>query len=177
MSEQLLAELKARCDELDTVRRHLARHAAHEITLRQTDTYFAVPRGRLKLREADGRGAQLIYYERDDVASIKPSRILLAHVAEPVAVTALLAAAVGVRSRVAKRREIWRWEGVQVHLDDVEHLGTFIELEQAVASPAELPGAASHLRNLLDALALSPDALLALSYIDLLERSDPPNCS
>jgi len=152
-----LVELKARCDDPHGVRARLAERAIREAVLDQVDTYFVVPSGRLKLRERPGQPDQLIAYERADVADVKHG----------AAVGRVLAQALGVRARVVKRREIWRWEGVQVHLDRVDELGDFLEFEAIVATPEAADAAEPHLRRLLAELAIPPEALVARSYGDL----------
>jgi adenylate cyclase, class 2 len=79
----------------------------------------------------------------------------------------VLEAAFGVRARVLKRREIWRWQGVQVHLDTVEGLGTFVEFEASVDDETASARAEQHLHQLLAQLGLGADTLLAGSYSDL----------
>ena len=164
---RLLAELKARCGDLGLVRDRLRGRATHEATVRQVDTYFSLQRGRLKLREVAGREAQLIYYERSDLAAVKPSHVYLAAAEDPPALRSLLAAALGIRARVAKTREIWRWEGVQVHLDLVEGLGSFVELEEPVDEPGAMPQALNHLGRLQADLGIRADQLVDRSYGDL----------
>jgi predicted adenylyl cyclase CyaB len=167
MAEKRLVELKARCADLEAVRQCLSPVARLETVLVQRDTYFTVPRGRLKLREVSDRPAQLILYDRPDVAGVKGSRIHLAEVPDGAALRTLLEVAFGVRVRVAKRREIWRWDGVQVHLDTVEGLGTFVEFELAVEDDAASARGEKRLHDLLAQLGLGRDALLAGSYADL----------
>lgn len=164
----LLAELKARCPDLAAVRKRLQARATHETTVHQTDTYFVVGRGRLKLREVEGRVAQLIQYERPNVAEVKRSAVRLVSVDDSAGLRAALEGALGVWRRVVKLREIWRWEGVQVHLDTVEGLGTFLEFEEIVPDPGRLAAAQAHLRRLLAELGIPSAALLAGSYSDLL---------
>ena len=79
----------------------------------------------------------------------------------------LLEAAFGVRARVVKRREIWRWEGVQVHLDTVEGAGDVRRIRAAVDDDAASARGEQHLHQLLAQLGLGADALLAGSYADL----------
>ena len=134
----------------------------------QTDTYFRVPNGRLKLREMQGRLPVLIWYRRPDRAEVRASDYQLVPVAEPAQLKAALAGALGLRGLVHKRREIFWWHNVRVHLDDVEGLGTFVEFE-AVLGPAD--GEAVSLQSLQDLLArlpLNAAASLAGSYADLL---------
>jgi adenylate cyclase, class 2 len=164
---RLLAELKARCGDLARVRERLRPRATYEATRRQVDTYFSVQRGRLKLREVAGRPAELIYYERSDLAAVKPSRVYLASTEDPSALGALLGALLGIRARVTKTREIWRWEGVQVHLDQVEGLGSFVELEEMVDAPQGLGKALDHLGQLQADLDIGADDLVDRSYGEL----------
>jgi len=164
---RLLAELKARCGDLGRVRDRLRPRATWEATLRQVDTYFSVQGGRLKLREVAGQPAELIYYERSDLAAVKPSRVYLASTEDPSALRALLGAALGIRTRVTKTREIWRWEGVRVHLDRVEGLGSFVELEETVDEPEGLEKALNHLGRLQADLGIRADDLVDRSYVDL----------
>ena len=164
---RLLAELKARCGDLARVRDWLRPRATFEATRRQVDTYFSVQRGRLKLREVAGRPAEVIYYERSDLAAVKPSRVYLASTEDPFALRVLFGAVLGVRARVRKTREIWRWEGVQVHLDLVEGLGSFVELEETVDEPEVLGKALNHLGQLQADLGIRADDLVDRSYGDL----------
>jgi adenylate cyclase class 2 len=168
VAEKLLAELKARCADPEAVRRRLRAAAAHERTVRQVDTYFTIARGRLKLREVAGSPGELIQYDRPDIADVKSSRVRLLALPDAAAARALLEAALTVRVRVTKVREIWRWEGVQVHLDEVEGLGTFVEFEETVGAEADLGRARGHVAGLLARLGVAPSALCATSYADML---------
>jgi homotetrameric cytidine deaminase len=136
--------------------------------LRQRDTYFAAPRGRLKLREQEPGGAELIAYERPDAAEARESRYRIAPVAEPEALRDALDAALGTTVVVDKRRRLFLWEGVRIHLDRVEGLGAFVELE-GVASPAsDLGREAALVARLRAELDIRDEALESGSYADLL---------
>jgi adenylate cyclase class 2 len=162
-------ELKARCRDLAA-----AREAARTLgadysgVLEQRDTYFVAAHGRLKLRETVGKSAELIAYARDDAAAVRGSDYQLVSTPDPAALRTALAAALGVRGDVIKRRELWLWQGVRIHLDEVERLGTFIEFE-AVMAPEE-PDEAGHRKvaKLRDALGIKDADLLGVSYSDLL---------
>jgi predicted adenylyl cyclase CyaB len=162
-----LIELKARCADLGAVRQRLAGRATHEQTVRQTDSYFAMLRGRLKLREVDGAPAELIYYDRPD-AVVKTSAVDRVSCPDGRALRALLTRALGLTVIVTKSREIWRWEDVQVHLDHVDRLGTFLEFEQPAPPEDDIPGAAARLRRMLHELGLDESDLVPGSYADLL---------
>src|SRR3954451_24138261 len=114
-------ELKARDPHPErSLDRARALGAEDRGALRQRDTYFAAPRGQLKLREQEPGGAQLIAYERADAAAARESRYRLVAVPDPEALRAALDAALGTTVVVRKRRPLLLSENVRIHLDDVE---------------------------------------------------------
>jgi adenylate cyclase class 2 len=124
-------EIKARCADPARVRRALAaRKAEFRGTDHQVDTYFNVPRGRLKLREGTIENC-LVFYEREDRKGLRTCKVRLVptDAASAPALKALLGAALGVRSIVDKRREIYFIGNVKFHIDRVKGLGTFVEIE------------------------------------------------
>lgn len=162
-------ELKARCADLRAARRAAELLGAHFAgVLEQRDTYFVTTLGRLKLRETSGRGTELIGYARDDAAAVRGSDYHIVPVPDAAALRAALASTLGVRGVVAKRRELWMWEGVRIHLDEVEGLGTFVEFE-AVMSPGEADEEGHRkVRVLREALKIGDADLVGVSYSDLL---------
>lgn len=165
-------ELKVRRSELASARTLLGRHcdAPPEIE-DQTDTYFVVPRGRLKLREIAGRDAFLIGYFRPDETAIRQSDYFLTPIPEPVIVRATLGAILGVRNVVHKVRVIYLWRNVRIHLDTVDRLGTFIEFEAIVSEHDNEATSRRNLDELCVVLHIGPEDLLGPSYIDLLENT------
>jgi adenylate cyclase class IV len=162
-------ELKARCPDPGAaraaVRRLVGREAEAQI---QTDTYFRVAHGRLKLREIEGQPAELIWYDRPDQSAARTSAYYRVPAPDAAGLKAALAAAVGVRGEVRKQREITLWHNVRIHLDDVSGLGTFVELE-AVLSPNDNEAVARvRLAELCAALGVRPGDQLGSSYADLL---------
>ncbi len=127
----LNVEIKARCADPGRVRRALeARKAEFRGTDHQVDTYFNVPRGRLKLRQGTIENC-LVFYEREDRKGPRTCKVRL-YPTDPgsaPAMKALLAAALGVRCVVDKRREIYFIANVKFHIDRVKGLGTFVEIE------------------------------------------------
>ena len=162
-------ELKARHVDLRAAAAALERLGARGPAVEeQTDTYFRVPNGRLKLREVAGQPAVLIRYERPDLPDPRTSTYLLVPAPDPEGLRAALAAAVGVRGMVRKRRTVYLWHNVRIHLDEVAGLGSFVEFE-AVLSPGEdEPAARARLEELGRLLGLGPAGHLAPSYADLL---------
>ena len=160
-------ELKTRdADPEATLRRALALGASDEGVLRQRDTYFARARGRLKLREQEPGGAQLISYRRADGAQARTSAYRIADVADPAALREALDASLGTRVVVDKRRHLLLYENVRIHLDDVEGLGAFVELEAVAAPDSDLTREHELVARLRDELALGDP--VAVSYSDLL---------
>jgi len=167
-------ELKARLPNPETLRRRLrALGARHAGTLRQTDTYFQVPRGRLKLREMDGRRVELIAYERPDDRRERVSNYDIAPIEGDAALLKqALARALGVRVVVRKERDLWLLRSTRVHLDEVAGLGAFVELE-TVAGDIGLAEAYGEFEEVIAALELMSFAAIAGSYADLLEARRP----
>ena len=143
--------------------------ASDEGWLHQTDTYFRVSHGRLKLRE-EGAIAQLISYERANETAARESRYRLVPVGDPAGLKDALSDALGVLVVVEKSRRLLIWQNTRIHLDQVRDLGSFIEIE-AVADPASDLSAEHHRAGQLqDALAITPDRIVAFSYSDELLR-------
>ncbi len=163
-----LVELKARYEDLGKARA-LLQGAEVVGTFRQTDTYFALGDRRLKLRHAEGRkDGQLVYYERPDVGGVKESLVLLADLPDAAAVLDILRRTFPVKAEVRKTREIYRLEGVQIHLDTVQDLGKFIEFEKVVSGEAETTAGRAQLESLIRYFQIDPEDLMASSYSDLL---------
>ncbi len=144
--------------------------------LEQTDTYFRVPRGRLKLRETAGAEAQLVAYLRADEAAARTSDYLLTPVSEPARLKESLARTCGVLVVVRKRRELFLYRNVRIHLDEVFDLGWFLELEAVLSSGAtgaaiDEPKGREQVRWLCEAFGVVGDAVERGSYADLLNQS------
>jgi predicted adenylyl cyclase CyaB len=163
-------ELKARCADLER-----ARDRARAIATRwlgvdeQVDTYFKTAAGRFKLRESSLSGAQLVPYLRPDAPLARRSDYVVIPVLEPERTKALLAELLGVHRIVRKAREIGLFENVRIHLDRVEGLGDFVELEAVWdgdgAGEAEQARKVAFLR---ERLAIRDEDLVAASYEGLL---------
>ncbi|MDZ4129856.1 MAG: class IV adenylate cyclase, partial [Hydrogenophaga sp.] len=97
----------------------------------QIDTYFNTQEGRFKLRESSISGAYLIPYVRPNTAEAKKSSYVLIPVAagDVIKTKELFAALLGIETIVEKMREIYVYQNVRIHMDDVVGLGTFFELE------------------------------------------------
>lgn len=160
-------EFKANCDSLDVLRQHLTNlEAKHRRTMKQLDTYFNVPQGRLKLREINTDEAELIYYERSDLAESRYSNYQICDIPEPAAFKQIATMAWGVKGVIEKQRELWLFGDTRIHLDEVTDLGQFVELETVIRNQTEAEAQAEH-QLVKDALGIKEEDLISISYSDL----------
>jgi predicted adenylyl cyclase CyaB len=162
-------ELKATCADPESAHR-IARSigASDEGILCQTDTYFSVPEGRLKLREIEGVGSELISYRRPDATPARTSRFEICPVERPREMIRLLELLFGIRCVVRKKRSLYLFGATRIHLDQVDGLGSFIEFE--------IPGGDSRLNpeEILDRLVnefrIGEGDVIRHSYVDMMEQ-------
>jgi adenylate cyclase class 2 len=138
----------------------------------QRDTYFAVPRGRLKLREQRPGVAQLIQYERPEDDGDRESVYRLTEVGDAGSLRASLDRALGIVAVVEKRRRLFLWQDVRIHLDEVAGLGSFIEFEAVSPPDSDLTNERTRVQQLQTAFHLMPDELISSSYADLVLRAE-----
>jgi predicted adenylyl cyclase CyaB len=140
--------------------------------LEQEDTFFACPHGRLKLRRFSARRGELIAYRRQNLTGPKSSRYVIAKTNEPGALRTVLADSLGVVGTVKKQRHLYLNGQTRIHLDKVDGLGTFLELE--VVMQPEQPTAEGEqiARALMEKLEVKPEHLIADAYIDLILRRE-----
>jgi predicted adenylyl cyclase CyaB len=125
----LNVEIKAKCNDAGFIRNYLlSKGAEFRGVDEQTDTYFNVSRGRLKLREGNIEN-NLIYYERNNQPGPKNSHFHLLKIADANSLKEVLTRSIGVKVIVKKKREIYYIKNVKFHIDDVPGLGSFIEIE------------------------------------------------
>jgi homotetrameric cytidine deaminase len=134
----------------------------------QTDTYFARARGRLKLREQQPGDAELIQYRRADTPGARESEYRRVPTADAAALRDALDAALGTLVVVEKRRRLLLHENVRIHIDEVEGLGSFVELEAVAQPDSDLSAEQDKVGRLRAELGIGDDALVAQSYSDLL---------
>jgi homotetrameric cytidine deaminase len=138
--------------------------------LRQRDTYFRARSGRLKLREEDGAPPVLIQYDRPDAAAARESRYRLTRVEDPDELRASLDSALGTLVVVDKERHLLLWDGVRIHLDTVQGLGSFVELEGVAPPESDLAPEREKVAHLRARLGI--DEILTDSYSDRLLGAD-----
>ncbi len=139
-------------------------------TLEQQDTFFACSHGRLKLRQFSARRGELIAYRRQNVSGPKSSRYLITKTNEPTSLCAVLAESLGVIGTVKKQRHLYLHGQTRIHLDQVDSLGTFLELE-VVMRPDQPVAEGEHIaRALMKKLEVKQADLIADAYLDLILR-------
>jgi predicted adenylyl cyclase CyaB len=170
-------ELKARLADLARARQVASEVGAHLAgTLEQTDTYFNVSAGRLKLRESVPGGAELIAYHRPDLTWTSESRYDRQPVERPDVLLWQLSSTLGVRVCVRKQRELWLMEHVRIHLDAVCGVGAFLELEVAVVPGHDELAAERQADDLAHRFGIAARDVVVGSYADLLANTtDDPS--
>lgn len=167
----LNVEIKARCNHPGIVREYLqAHHAEFKGLDEQTDTYFCVPNGRLKLREGLIEN-NLIQYQRPDQAGPKHSDFRLIKIPDAATLKAALTEALGIKVVVQKKREIYFIGNVKFHIDEVPGLGSFMEIEAGnIGTGAGLDSAAllQQCQYYMQALGINDQDLIQVSYSDML---------
>lgn len=139
----------------------------------QTDTYFNVPAGRLKLREFpyESNPSQLIFYARSDEAEPRRSDYHILEIYEPAALKDVLALALGVKAVVKKERTVYLFRNVRIHLDEVAGLGAFLELEAVLDEDNLEEEAKLSLGELMREFSIAKEDLLGDSYCELIAEN------
>ncbi|MEK6422833.1 MAG: class IV adenylate cyclase [Burkholderia gladioli] len=163
-------EIKARVSDFDALRDKAAALATEApLFYRQQDFFYDVPRGRLKLRRFDDHTPpELIFYQRDDRDGPKVSYYTRSPVTNPEAMHALLATALTTRGIVNKERHVYLVGRTRIHLDRVDGLGDFIELEVLLAEDDDEAGGEAEAHAMFAKLGVPAEALVAVAYVDLL---------
>lgn len=163
-------EIKARAQNFERQLQHARRLGGEAQRLVQRDTFFKVPQGRLKLRVQEAGRGQLIYYERADAAGPKVSHYQLTPTDDPEGLEQLLGAALGVLGTVHKTRLVYLVGQTRIHLDEVQGLGHYLELE-VVLRPGQPPEQGeAEARRLMTELEVEPQDLVQGAYFDLVKR-------
>ncbi|MEX3527368.1 MAG: class IV adenylate cyclase [Burkholderia sp.] len=167
-------EIKARARDFDSLREKAASFATNEpLFYRQQDFFYDVPRGRLKLRRFDDHTpAELIFYQRDDRDGPKGSYYTRSPVTNADAMHSLLATALTTRGIVTKERHVYLVGRTRIHLDRVDGLGDFVELEVVLAEDDE-SGGETEAHEVFAKLGVSSEDLVAVAYVDLLAAQEP----
>jgi predicted adenylyl cyclase CyaB len=174
-----MENLEIKCHYSDT---RFAEHVAREQLgadriqrLVQTDSYFRVPRGRLKLRRIKEAGTpehhELISYQRDNNRGPRSSKYEVLPVADGHSTLAFFTACLGLKVEVHKVRKAIVKGNLRIHIDAVRGLGNFLEFELAVTRAHPVSACRKQMQDLLTVFRIAKKDLIAVSYADLLLRA------
>ena len=163
-------EIKARVSDLDSLKQKVERISdAPAELIEQEDVFFNGPHGRLKLRIFSEDSGELIYYERSDQTGPKRSQYFISGTVEPRKLIIVLESALGIRGVVRKQRWLYWVGNTRVHLDEVEGLGSFMELEVVLSTGQRIEEGEAVAAQLMATLGIDESDLVPGAYIDLLE--------
>lgn len=164
-------EIKARVASLAAVESLAAALSGKEpVAIAQDDTFFACPDGRLKLRAFNDGTGELIFYRRADDTGPKESFYVISPTSSPDTLRDALGLAYGVIGRVRKQRLLFMAGRTRIHLDRVEGLGEFLELEVVLRDGESAEAGMAEARELLASLRITPEQLVSGAYLDLLAQ-------
>jgi len=164
-------EIKARVRDFAGLKAHAESLSDTPVqVIPQEDTFFIVSKGRLKLRELAPDHAQLVWYARVDDTGPKRSDYQIYETGSPEQLKSTLVLALGVRGVVKKIRYLYLVGQTRIHLDDVEGLGHFMELE-VVIRPGQSDAEGQVIaEDLMQKLGIAPGDLLDGAYMDMIEK-------
>ena len=162
-------EIKARVADLAALAARAAAIAdSGPVEIAQDDTFFRCDNGRLKLRVFDNGHGELIFYRRPDAGGPKVSFYVLSPTAAPDTLREALTLANGQEGRVVKHRTLFLVGRTRVHLDRVQGLGDFMELEVVLGENESTDDGVREAHELMARLQVPPDCLVQGAYHDLL---------
>lgn len=165
-------EIKARVADFAALRARAASLSDRPVVvISQEDTFFNTPKGRLKLRVQEPDRGMLIYYDRPDQDGPKRSDYHLAETLDPTSLKVTLSLALGVRGVVRKTRYLYMSGQTRIHLDEVEGLGYFMELEVVMQEDQSDAEGQAIAEDLMRRLQIPQEALLEGAYMDLIEQT------
>lgn len=164
-------EIKARVASIESVFPSAARLADRgPMEIFQDDTFFRCQNGRLKLRMFSKDEGELIFYRRTDQSGPKESFYVVSPTSSPDTLRESLSLAYGTAGRVRKIRTLFLAGRTRIHLDRVEGLGDFVELEVVLEQGEPVQAGETEARELMHKLGISGDQLVECAYVDLMKR-------
>lgn len=164
-------EIKARIESVESIAPKAAALADKgPIEIIQDDTFFACRNGRLKLRAFSPTEGELIFYRRSDKEGPKESFYLISPTSAPDVLRESLSLAYGQIGRVRKHRTLFLAGRTRIHIDRVESLGDFLELEVVLSDGEAVEIGEAIVSDLIGKLGISPNQLIEGAYVDLLNQ-------
>jgi predicted adenylyl cyclase CyaB len=164
-------EIKARLQSIDLILPRVGALAdTGPIEIIQDDIFFACENGRLKLRVFSEHEGQLIFYRRADQRGPKESFYLISPTSTPGTLCESLSLAYGQTGHVRKNRTLFLVGRTRIHLDRVEGLGEFLELEVVLEEGEQIENGEAIAQDLMQKLGIRPDQLIEGAYVDFIGR-------
>ncbi|CAK8678064.1 unnamed protein product [Clavelina lepadiformis] len=166
-------EIKAKVNDLSAVLNNAKRLSNEEATiLQQRDVFYNCPNGRLKLRflsQQDGsHQGLLVFYQRPDKTGPKVSDYVVTPVSEPEAMDRILTASLGSKGVVCKQRCLFMVGQTRIHIDKVQGLGNYLELEVQIEAHQSPEDGAVVAHALMKELEIAESDLVTGAYMDML---------
>jgi predicted adenylyl cyclase CyaB len=136
----------------------------------QTDVYFQIPHGRLKLRIQTDSDSELIYYQRNNASEARLSEYHIFTTSNGDSLRQILEQALGLKTIVKKKRHLYQFRNVRIHIDEVHDLGNYIEFESVLDETTDEETGQKNLHQLLKDLSTFPLTPVAESYADLIRK-------
>ena len=163
-------EIKARIRDLAKLRTRAQSIAdSGPFEIQQDDTFFVCHNGRLKLRILSESQGELIFYKRDNSPNPKESQYVITPTSTPYELRETLVAALGECGRVRKQRTLFLAGNTRIHLDEVEGLGAFMELEVVLSDGETVAQGIETTHHIMQQLGVSDEDLVDRAYVDLLK--------
>ncbi len=165
-------EVKYQIPSLQEIHSFLSGHpdVRYEWKKEQTDIYFRIPTGRLKLRLQEGSGHELIFYQRPDRDEPRGSEYFIYSNTDMIKLKQLLEKALGILIMVHKTRTLFLFQNVRIHLDSVRDAGSFVEFESVISDSVNEEIAKKNLNAILKLLSGFRLTAVSGSYADLLRK-------
>lgn len=168
-------EIKVKLDSFTRVEVRIRgmQSASAPARLQQCDSFFAIPAGRLKVREQRGEVPELILYFRANTVVAKASRYFRIKTRFAPLAKQVLASLLGCPTIVRKSRTLYTVGPTRIHLDEVEGLGRFLEFEVVLGPKCSITEGRHVADRLIKHLRIPRNSLLAVSYCDLVRGNAP----
>ena len=164
-------EIKARLTQRSELEARIVPIAdSGPIVLEQIDQFYRVPEGRLKLRQINGEHAELIFYRRSDSAGPKTSNYSRVPIINPDELAQLLTSALEPLGIVKKTRTLYLVGQTRIHLDEVEDLGSYLELEVVLGQDQSEAEGEAIAHQLMQKLNIDREDLVEGAYLDHLAK-------
>jgi len=165
-------EVKARVEDLPALLKQVRKVAdSGPFEIQQDDTFFHCPNGRLKLRELSPTRGELIFYQRPDTAGPKESRYIITPTDDPASLRETLSQALGVVGRVRKNRRLFLSGNTRIHLDEVENLGNFVEIEVVWGKDEPSGSGQATALKIMQRLGIREEDLVYGAYVDMVSAA------